>query len=107
MGETLLTANELQAYTIADRGTWLSMRERLTALDLLFGGATVGENPDSSLRNPYGVIPVSQARHPTVAAELAEEFVAWLLSDETQARIGEFGREQYGQPLFYPQASDE
>jgi tungstate transport system substrate-binding protein len=106
MGETLIAANELGAYTLTDRGTWLAQRERITDLDLLFGGETVAANPDASLRNPYGVMMVNPARHPTVQAELARQFIDWLTSPATQARIGEFGVEEYGQPLFYPQADD-
>lgn len=105
MGETLTTANEQRAYTLADRGTYLAMRDRLTDLTIVFGGETVADNPDPALLNPYGVIPVNPARHQGIQAELAEEFVAWITSPEVQAMIAEFGKDRYGQPLFYPRAT--
>lgn len=102
MGETLITANELGAYTLTDRATWLATASNLPDLRLLFGGATVAENPDQSLYNPYGVIPVNPERHPDVNSALAERFAAWLTSAEAQAAIAAFGQETYGQPLFFP-----
>lgn len=104
MGETLITANELQAYSLADRGTFLSMRDRLPNLTILVGGDTIDANKDKSLLNPYGVIPVNPELHTGINAELAEQFAEWLTSPATQARIGEFGKDTFGQPLFYPSA---
>lgn len=101
MGETLITANEQGAYALADRGTFLAMRDKLPNLALMVGGATIDENKDKALLNPYGVIPVNPAKHPGVAAALAEQFAAWITSPETQAQIGAFGKQQFGQPLFY------
>ena len=106
MGETLGFANERRAYALSDRATWLAMQGRVTDLRLLVGGATIRENPDRDLRNQYSVIVVSQTRHTTVSGALATRFADWLLSKATQQRIGAFGREQAGQPLFYPD-SDE
>lgn len=105
MGETLIAANEQRAYTLADRGTFLSMRERLPNLTIVLGGATIDQNTDPLLRNPYGVIQVNPKRHPGVKAELAAAFVAWMIEPETQQRIGAFGRDRFGQPLFYPAAT--
>jgi tungstate transport system substrate-binding protein len=106
MGETLVTANELLGYTLADRGTWLSMRDRLPALRLLLGGKTIAENQDPTLRNPYGVMAVNPDVHPGVNFALATRMVEWLVSPETQRAIGDFGRERFGQPLFYSAAED-
>jgi tungstate transport system substrate-binding protein len=106
MGETLITANELGAYTLADRGTWLAQRDSLPELAILFGGATIEENPDPALYNPYGVIPVNPARHQGINGELAEQFAAWLTSPETAELIGAYGVEEFGQPLFFPGAAD-
>lgn len=103
MGETLQFANEQRAYTLTDRGTYLAMRDKLPELTIVLGGATIRENSDTRLRNPYGVIPVNPARHAGVNAELAENFAAWITSAETQQRIGRFGQDRFGQPLFYPQ----
>jgi tungstate transport system substrate-binding protein len=106
MGETLIVANEQRAYTMSDRGTWLSMREKLPNLQVLLGGRTIAENPDSSLRNRYGVMAINPDTHPGVNYAAAQKFVVWLASPATQRVIGEFGAKKYGQSLFYPD-SDE
>jgi tungstate transport system substrate-binding protein len=105
MGETLIVANEQRAYTMSDRGTWLSMREKLPNLQVLLGGRTIAENPDSNLRNRYGVMAINPDTHPGVNDTAAQKFVAWLASPATQRAIGDFGVKTYGQSLFYP-ASD-
>lgn len=104
MGETLNFANEKQAYTLSDRATWLSMREKLSDLTIIVGGEAIDENKDKSLLNPYGVIPVNPATHPGVNFELATQFAQWITSPETQAMISEYGKEKFGQSLFYPNA---
>jgi tungstate transport system substrate-binding protein len=101
MGETLIAANEQNAYTLSDRGTYLSMHDKLPNLIILVGGATIDENKDKALLNPYGVIPVNPAKHQGIKAELAEQFAAWITSPETQAVIGAYGKDKFGQPLFY------
>ena len=105
MGETLAFANERQAYVLSDRGTWLSMQTRLPGLRLLFGGTSIAQNPEADLRNQYGVIVVDAARHPGVNSAVAARFGAWLLSVPVQERIGAFGRDRVGQPLFYPNSA--
>jgi tungstate transport system substrate-binding protein len=102
MGETIQFANERGAYTLADRGTYLAQREDLPDLVILFGGESIAENPDAKLYNPYGVIPVNPELHEGIQAELAQRFVGWLTSVETQERIGSYGVDRFGQPLFYP-----
>lgn len=102
MGETLQFANEQGAYTLTDRGTYLAQRASLPNLAIAFGGDSIENNPDDRLYNPYGVIPVDPARHTGIASDLAQDFVDWLMSLETQAVIAEFGLEQFSQPLFYP-----
>jgi tungstate transport system substrate-binding protein len=104
MGATLITANELGAYTLTDRATWLSTAENLPNLSIVFGGMTIAENPDQGLYNPYGVIPVNPERHATINNELAERFAAWLTGAEAQAAIAVFGEDAYGQALFFPNA---
>jgi tungstate transport system substrate-binding protein len=105
MGETLLAANEGGFYTLADRGTWLSMEDKLPNLAIVFGGQKIDENSDKALLNPYGVMAVNPGTHPGVSFAMATNFVNWLVSPETQKRIGEFGVDRYGQSLFYPQAA--
>ena len=80
MGETLTFVNQRQAYALTDRATWLSMRDRLDRLRLLFGGDALATNPDADLRNDYGVIAVNPKIHAGVRADLANQFVEWLLS---------------------------
>jgi tungstate transport system substrate-binding protein len=101
MGETLQFANEREAYTLADRGTYLALRENLPNLVILMGGASISENPDPAMLNPYGVIPVNPEGHEGIQAELAQEFVEWLTSVETQEKIAAYGADRFGQPLFY------
>ncbi|HSB90757.1 MAG TPA: substrate-binding domain-containing protein [Anaerolineales bacterium] len=105
MGETLEMANESLGYTLSDRGTYLSMSDSLSGLAILFGGSSIAENPDAALLNPYGVIPVNPEKVAGVNNALANSFAAWLTSPETQAAIGAFGVDTYGQPLFYPDAA--
>jgi tungstate transport system substrate-binding protein len=106
MGDTLLFANEKQAYTISDRGTYLSMRDKLPALTVLVGGENLADNKDKTLLNPYGVLAVNPEKHPNVKADLALQFVEWLLAKETQKMIGEYGVDKFGQPLFYPSSEE-
>ncbi len=102
MGPTLITANELPAYTLTDRGTFLSMNEELPNLQVVVGGDSIEENADPLLLNPYGVIPINPEQHPSVNHDLAEQFAEWLTAAETQEAIGEYGTDTFGQPLFFP-----
>lgn len=106
MGETLTFANEAGAYTLTDRGTFLSMHENLPNLVVIVGGESIDANADPSLLNPYGVIPVNPDKSEAINGELAGAFVEWITSPETQTAIGNFGVDTYGQPLFYPDAGD-
>jgi len=107
MGPTLIAANELQAYTLTDRGTYLSMSQELPELEVMVGGDSIEDNADPLLLNPYGVIPINPELHPEVNAELSEQFAEWLTNEEVQDRIGEFGRDTFGQPLFFPGVAPE
>lgn len=101
MGSTLIYANETGAYTLTDRGTFLAQSESLPNLQVMVGGASIDENVDPALLNPYGVIPVNPDKG-GIDGALADSFVAWLTSIETQEMIGTFGVAAFGQPLFYP-----
>jgi tungstate transport system substrate-binding protein len=100
--EVLLAANEKRAYTLTDRGTWLSLQAKLPELRVVFGGDNPRANKDRELINRYAVMAVDPAAHPGVNGALAERFAAWLQSPEIQQKIGQFGVNQFGQPLFYP-----
>jgi tungstate transport system substrate-binding protein len=106
MGAVLMFTNEKKGYTLSDRGTYLSMKDRLPELAILVGGSRIEENTDPSLRNPYGVIAVNPAKHPHVKYELALKFIRWITSPETQKQIGAFGVDKLGQPLFHPWKAD-
>jgi tungstate transport system substrate-binding protein len=101
MGDTLRFANESGAYTMTDRGTFLSQQNSLPNLAILVGGNSIAENADRTLYNPYGVIPVNPDKG-NINNDLAQDFVAWLTSVATQSVIAEFGKDTFGQPLFYP-----
>lgn len=95
MGATLQMAGQMQGYVLSDRGTFLAMRERL-GLEILSQG-------DPRLLNLYSVIPVRLEKGSPQQRELAESFVAWLLSAPVQKRIGTFVKD--GQVLFKPNAA--
>jgi tungstate transport system substrate-binding protein len=107
MGETLLAANEKGAYALADRGTWLSMKDKLPNLVVLVGGNNISENKDKGMFNPYGVVAVDPVKHPGVNSEMANKFVQWMLSPATQKMIGDYKDKASGQPLFYPDAKKQ
>lgn len=96
MGQTLSVAAEKKAYTLADRGTYLSMKKTL-GMDILNEG-------DKALLNVYHVIEVNPAKFPKVNVEGAKAFSAFMVAADTQAFIGKFGVEKYGAPLFFPDA---
>jgi tungstate transport system substrate-binding protein len=104
MGATLTFADERSAYALTDRGTFLAQRDRLSNLEIVFGGNSLVDNPDPALRNVYSVIAVSPERHPDVAAAAAGAFVDWLVLPSTQEAIAAFGFERHSQPLFRPAA---
>jgi tungstate transport system substrate-binding protein len=54
------------------------------------------------LRNVYHVMTVNPQLHADIEADLAQSFVTWLTTLETQQRIAEFGRDRFGEPLFFP-----
>jgi tungstate transport system substrate-binding protein len=96
MGAVIHIANEKLAYTLADRGTYLAYKNKV-ALEILCEG-------DPDLFNPYGIIAVNPAKHPHVNYVLAMAYIGWVTSPDGQKIIGEFGKEQFGQPLFIPVA---
>lgn len=92
MGATLQIASNLGAFTLSDRGTWISFQDKKD-LGIRFEGAP-------SLANVYGVMIVSKERHPHVNASEADSFVRWMLSDEGQQAIADYRIN--GKVLFYP-----
>jgi tungstate transport system substrate-binding protein len=95
MGPALNIAASSGAYVLADRGTWLNFKNRAD-LSILVEG-------DTKLFNQYGVMAVSQVKHPHVKAEQAQRFVDWIISPAGQASIA--GYKIGGDPLFFPNAA--
>lgn len=94
MGPTLNTAAEMPAYTLTDRGTWISFENRRDLKVLVEG--------DPRLFNQYGVILVNPEKHPHVKAEQGQAFIDWLVSEEGQQAIGSYKLRD--QQLFFPNA---
>ena len=93
MAEALRMASEKRAYTLSDRSTFLTQRDRLDS--------TILFESDPLLHNPYAVIVVSSEKHADVNHQAASRFSEFLCSPGVQAVIGEFGNKRFGQPLFY------
>ncbi len=94
MGPALNTASSMNAYILADRGTWLSFKNR--------GDLIISVEGDQRLFNQYGVMLVNPAKHPHVKKDLGQAFVDWVISTEGQKAIAEYkiGSDQ----LFFPNA---
>ncbi len=97
MGATLLVAEQRQTYTLTDRATYLAFRDRLTLVPLVEG--------DPILRNVYSAYSVNPGKHPAVKRRAAARFVKYLTQPDVQAWIGRFGVQQWGEPLFHPDAT--
>jgi tungstate transport system substrate-binding protein len=96
MGAALNMAFASNAYVLADRGTWLSFKNR--------GDLVIVVEGDKRLFNQYGVMLVNPAKHPHVKRELGQQFVDWLVSPEGQKAIADY--KINGEQLFYPNAND-
>jgi tungstate transport system substrate-binding protein len=94
MGPTINTAVGMDAYALTDRASWVAHRNK--------GDFRIVLEGDEALLNQYGVIEVSPDRCPDVKAELARQFIEWLLSVEGQKAIADYRVD--GQQLFFPNA---
>jgi len=95
---TLAFTNEKRAYTVMDRATYITMKEKI-ALQILVEG-------DDVLVNYMTLIPVSPAKFPQVHHKEAMQFVEWLQGREAQIIIRDFGKDKYGEPLFFPNSPE-
>lgn len=95
MGAALNTASAANAYVLADRGTWLSFKNR-GDLDIVVEG-------DNKLFNQYGVILVNPTKHPNVKKAEGQAFIDWIVSPEGQKAIAEY--KINGNQLFFPNAT--
>jgi tungstate transport system substrate-binding protein len=98
MGEVLTMSDEQQAYTLSDRATYLARTKEGLGLDVLVEG-------DTALFNPYGVIAVNPEKNPAIQAELANQFIDWIISVPVQEKIGQYGVDDFGQSLFVPDSA--
>jgi len=97
MGAALNTASGLNAYILADRGTWLNFKNR--------GELGIAVEGDKRLFNQYGVMLVNPDKHPNVKKELGQKFVDWLISPSGQAVIAAY--KIGGEQLFFPNAGTD
>ena len=95
MGAALNTASASNAYVLADRGTWLSFKNR--------GDLIISVEGDKRLFNQYGVMLVNPAKHAHVKKELGQSFIDWLISPEGQKAIADY--KVGGEQLFFPNAT--
>ena len=95
MGAALNTASSMNGYVLADRGTWLSFKNR--------GDLEIVVEGDKRLFNQYGVILVNPAKHPHVKAALGQQFIDWLVSAEGQKAIADY--KINGDQLFFANAT--
>ncbi|OAI51662.1 tungsten ABC transporter substrate-binding protein, partial [Betaproteobacteria bacterium SCGC AG-212-J23] len=94
MGPALNTAAGMNAYILADRGTWLSFKNR--------GDLAVLVEGDKQLFNQYGIMLVNPQKHPSVKRELGQAFIDWIVSPEGQNAIASY--KIGGEQLFFPNA---
>jgi len=94
MGPALNTAAAMSGYILADRGTWISFKNR--------GELAIAVEGDKRLFNEYGVMLVNPAKHPNVKKDLGQVFVDWVISPEGQRAIA--GYKIGGEQLFFPNA---
>jgi tungstate transport system substrate-binding protein len=94
MGETLQMASDKEAYALTDEGTFLAYKSNLTLVPQVTKGA--------SLLNIYSVMTVYNDKQPVEKIQMANNFINFLISPQTQADIGNYGKEKYGKSLFIP-----
>ena len=95
MGPTLLMANEMQAYTMADISTFLAynLKKDLSIEPIV--------DKDSIFLNVYAAMAINPETHPKAKINIANDFINWLISDEVQDIIGVYGKAEYGRSLFF------
>ncbi|MFI5266654.1 MAG: substrate-binding domain-containing protein, partial [Chloroflexota bacterium] len=101
MGATLTLADQKDAYTLTDRATYLARKSTLQSVILVEGG--------QALLNIYHVMPVNPAKFPNVKLNTAggKAFADFMVAPATQQLVAGFGKDKYGQPLFFPDAGKD
>jgi tungstate transport system substrate-binding protein len=97
MGPALNTASSMNGYILADRGTWISFKNR--------GDLAILVEGDRRLFNQYGVILVNPEKHPHIKKEMGQAFIDWVVSSEGQKAIADY--KIGGEQLFFPNANDK
>lgn len=100
MGDTINMADEKSGYCLSDRGTWLAKKADYPDMDIVCEGS-------NELLNQYGVIAVNPEKYADTNIDAANTFIEWICSPEIQEKIGQFGVEEYGEPLFFPNAEQK
>ena len=95
MADTLTKANEKQAYTLTDEGTYLAYKSTMTLVPMITSGTI--------MLNVYSGIVCTKANNP----KMAQKLVDFLVSDEIQEAIGDYKKAEYGKSLFIPCAGNE
>ena len=91
---TTLYVNEKQAYTLMDRATWLTLKDEVSVVPLM--------EADPLMLNLIAIIRVNPEKFPAIHKDEALQFADWVVGDEAQLLIRDFGKDKYGQPLFFP-----
>ena len=99
MGPALMMANEKQAYTLTDMGTYLAYKGKLELVSIV--------DKDNMLLNVYSAVAVNPEKVPGVKIEMANNLINFLISPEIQEFIGNYGVKEYGMQLFTPCAGAE
>lgn len=94
MGNVLMITNEKKGYTLTDRGTYLAFKSKLALKEML--------GKDESLLNKYSVIVINPAKFPKINLAGAEAWAKFLFAPDTLKVIGDFGKDKYGEGLFFP-----
>ena len=103
MGATISMADEMNAFALTDRGTWLRQSQ---AGDIDFDIEIICEG-DEALFNQYGIIAINPDKYPDTNIDAANAFIDWIVSEEIQELIRYFGVEEFGEPLFVPNAGTD
>jgi tungstate transport system substrate-binding protein len=99
MGPTLLMANEMKAYVLADISTFLAynLKSNLGIVSLV--------EKDPIFLNVYAAIAINPETHPNAKIDIANKLINWLISPDVQKIIAEYGTAEYGRSLFFPIAT--
>ena len=96
MGLTLSVTDEKKGYTLTDRGTYLTLKKKLSLL--------IQSQGDPIFRNVYHVIEVNHEKFAKVNSKAARQFSDFCVSESVQRLIADYGKDKYGSPLFFPDA---